>query len=356
MRGQIVRAVCWLSILVGTAALIAACGGGGGASGNPDAQEVSNNTNDTNNTIDRNNTNNTNNTNSGQCTPEQCAQSGQICTAQGCVDPPPTGCRSAGDTCDPTQLDQQTFVCLPVDDMGSNGVCLSKCDPNAPVEESCPSGSVCFDFSEGTEQFGACLMSECSGIFASEECADAGPNGGTCMPGINNINFCVPAGTAQEGAACVDMDFEVPPEQLCAVGVLCIDEECMTPCNPADANSCEGGLQCTEVFTGRSDIGLCFAGCQPYTVGQCPGGQGCIPISTTEGVCQEVGGLSAGSTCGEPVQDSCGEGQICLLQDEETGTGTCELFCNPNATQGQPGACGGQGEECFELSLPHIGV
>lgn len=282
------------------------------------------------------------------CTPEECEPEGKICTVNGCEYPP---CSNEGDVCEPASLDQADYVCLYETQGSDQGRCLIKC--NLDVVESCPTSSLCMDFSEGTQPFGACFESDCSDIFSSAaECSDVGPDGGTCLPFANGANFCVPAGTADLRAECSG-EVDAPADLTCALGLLCVDGQCEEPCQPA-ADTCQAPTTCVVMFEGHDELGLCHEACEPFSTNQCTQeGWGCWPISSTQGICVEVGSLREGETCGEGHGD-CAEGMFCLLETETTGT--CTLFCSPAAHPGEAGSCAGEGEVCTSLTLEHLGI
>jgi len=274
-----------------------------------------------------------------------CHSKNQDCTGDGCPSQQTGPCKNAGDACAVATLEQGNFYCQK-GKKPSEGICQSKCqpDPSDPEKEVCPVGSYCWSFDESLTM-GACRQSTCTDMLAyATECAESSPQGGTCVPYVNQTFLCQPAGTQPEGGACADADQDPAPatEQLCAAGSICDGGLCRKIC-PTDRDDCLAPKQCL----GASDlpgVGLCYEPCPPFSSGQCSeAGMGCNPITMDVGVCEPSGTGEVGKSCGTPTT-RCQEGLLCLAESDHGAA--CRKLCN---AQGQPGCAGAQ-DQCLELN------
>jgi hypothetical protein len=231
----------------------------------------------------------------------------------------------------------QGFLC--VDD-----VCRQECDPNAEPSE-CRAGAACLPVSEGGPSY--CQPSDCNGWLDTTSC-DAGAK---CIAFNNDADLCIPAGAGAEGDACDQTG-------ACGAGLICAFGACQPLCG-ADSECDEaGGERCVGVDEPGlldTNVGICEVGCDSYSFGQCPDGQGCFPITSDDGICDDVGDAGRYDACADP--EDCGDGTTCItFQAEDAGNnipqvGRCLPFCDPtldtqaamNATCPSGGADAGWG-------------
>lgn len=208
---------------------------------------------------------------------------------------------------------------------------------------SCGAGQACTD--EG------CVQGDCDGPLDASACADAGPNGGSCVPIGDGVFRCVPAGAAAAGDACEATDEAAAP---CAAGLVCAEGLCEAPCH-YEGEDCAEPLACVPGGTGVEGIGICAGGaCDPYSSGQCGSPYlGCLPMSDGGGICQPAGDVAEGGACGTEV-GLCVEGAACLLGAD--GEGACRHFCAPDAELGAAGACMAEDHRCVDLGAGFFGL
>ncbi|HUB07127.1 MAG TPA: hypothetical protein VMB50_09000, partial [Myxococcales bacterium] len=173
-------------------------------------------------------------------------------------------------------------VCVLFSDAGSSGAGI----PNGACELPCATSADCPNPTTRCDpDAGLCAHASCTGL----TCA-FGDGGGTCLPPsfswFGEQPFCVLAGTLTAGEVCAfpapQTAFEpangnaggpmtlpgvptLPPDELCAPGLLCVTEadggaSCAPACTP-DGGSCgDGGLICYPVDpTGYGFCGACGA-------------------------------------------------------------------------------------------------
>ena len=329
MKSNSFQPLLWLIVIFAITTFFAACGG-------DDNNNNSNNENDvretSQNEVEETET----------CSTDDDCPDGNICTVNGCEEIELNPCRRPGEPCDANNLDQGDYACIKemVDD--PTGICMPKCDDSVYDEEDyiepCPSGSFCFDFSEGAQPFDVCYSGDCTNVFTSaEDC-----QGGTCYPLINGASVCLPAGDAAEGQACDTTS--TTPDSTCAVGLLCLGGACTAPCSVGDSSACVAPETCNELAEDFSDVGVCAETCTPFSLDECTEGKGCIPTSETKGLCTLVGTAAAGEECEPPFYYSaCGPNLMCIPEESDDPTGTCTPICGPFANPGQMGSCADNG-------------
>ena len=237
-----------------------------------------------------------------------------------------TTCTAVGDACDPTM------------DAGAGFACIEEtCEAACAAVEDCPSGQICGQISDGGPAF--CIRSDCAG-WTDTSCAD----GTKCVGYINDAFLCTPDGGGAVGSACTATEQQQFP---CDAGLLCIFGECTELCG-GDGDCTAAGEACVadSIDTG---VGFCDVACTSYSLGECPAGQGCFPVTSEQGVCEDVGTVPHYAACDD--MNTCGEGAACIaFQSADAATGApdiarCLPFCDPtlasqdqsNATCPQPG-------------------
>jgi hypothetical protein len=213
------------------------------------------------------------------------------------------------------------------------------------TEEPCTPGS-CVEGQACTAD--GCVQGDCDGPLDAASCADAGPQGGNCVPIGEGVFRCVAAGEVEVGAAC-EAD-----EVSCAAGLVCAAGLCEAPCR-YEGEDCAEPLTCVPGGTGVEGVGICAGGaCEPYSSGQCGTPfLGCLPTSESEGICLPAGDVAEGGACGTEV-GLCVEGAACLLDGD--GGGSCRVFCAPDAEASATGSCLAEGQRCVDLGAGFFGL
>lgn len=138
----------------------------------------------------------------------------------------------------------------------TRGICAALCAPGA--DAACPPEAACVDFGAPDDPetpaddplvIGLCLDADCR-VLDPDGC----PGGSRCRPyGLgDDAGRCGPAGAAGPGEACRS-------EDDCADVALCVSRgagtECLTVCDPVDADPCGGGRCYSEDGWG---FGVCL--------------------------------------------------------------------------------------------------
>ncbi len=135
-------------------------------------------------------------------------------------------CESAGDTCDPAELEQPGFLCVEGGD--GAGYCLPRCDRSG-YADSCDPGSYCWSVDGASTA--ACFPSMCNTH------ADCGSD--TCVQLDNSYGSCLEAGPLGPGASCVTGG----TNPRCQQGYFCSAPtgqtgECAPVCDPFASSPC----------------------------------------------------------------------------------------------------------------------
>jgi hypothetical protein len=238
------------------------------------------------------------------------------------------------------------------------GLCLARCDTSEP---ECRAGSWCFELNDprDSDLDGACLSGDC--CRPGEECSFSCNDGtGTCFAVGNGASFCLDAGDAGEGDACVQgsagecaTNANCPAEFTCSdgtcvprlnfvceSGLFCFNGECVSPCS--GDGQCTTPETCVPVFdqTGANRPGLCGTECEPFSSGECGEDGYCeVQIGAFSGeitawfcgefdvpAAQRRGYLAACDPAG--VANQCGEGLVCVTEFASDTTGTCQQLCD----------------------------
>jgi hypothetical protein len=98
-------------------------------------------------------------------------------------------------------------------------------------------------------------------VLFGADCADPGAcctaTTPRCVPGVNGVNRCIPAGTGAEGDACGSRGLDD-----CAAGLVCVDgsdgARCRRLCEPGA--TCDAGMCETPPAVGGATWGVCPSG------------------------------------------------------------------------------------------------
>ena len=306
-----------------------------------------------------------------------CADAGltnNICEDGCCVEQVQV-CRAHLDECSSADQTTDTFICDT-----EAGVCLARCasdTADTTESEDCDRGSWCLPINGDPPETaptltGVCIPGDCDSIFDADACGGEG----TCLPVGNNASFCVPSGTAGDGAECgqtvegTECEDDTacggdefcsggictPLSDVCDAGLLCFQGECVTPCDRDNADC--GGDECVAVFDNTVDNrpGVCGTACEDFSAGECADGEACTPVTgrfgLNESICIEIPtddpGVGPGEECGDGI-GVCGEGYVCAnLGSEDEADNRCTQWCDPlDTTSGAFSDClgGSTGDE-----------
>ena len=265
-----------------------------------------------------------------QCAPRgTCDPCGGRCTASqqcingSCVNDSLPVCQFEGQPCDQNTEGTDTLTCFAGDNLEPDTLTCHAVCRDEQNSSDCPSGSFCAGLvdANGAPVGAACFNSNCtSPTRSATECSAASPSGGTCFPTRNNGFYCNPAGTGRRGATCTEV-------QECASGLSCVFGECQPLCTLRGSTApCPSPLGCVDLLDDPT-WGLCTDDCAGFSAAanECPSGQGCLPLTTTTGLCTEVGTSPARSACNPDAASP----ECVALTTCTQFTDAVEATCNP---------------------------
>lgn len=195
-----------------------------------------------------------------------------------------------------------------------------------------------------------CSVSEPGDCREGEKCTVVG-----CSPGSGwDSTRCRPLyGEGEHLDACTNITgSEVDGHDDCATGHYCMDGECRAFCD-WDEPACPEGSACA--YMGSGFPGMCFAACDPLDPSSCSPEGVCMPGLFGDGF------LCAADASGDEGQygdtcanlNACDPGLICSHVNDSVpvgcpdGEACCTPYCSLSASNGCPGAAGG--EVCVPL-------
>jgi hypothetical protein len=272
-----------------------------------------------------------------------------------------------GEPCDVFNETAPTFCAqgLTCESNGSVRVCRSACD----ADTDCGEGETCLDYTDVTDGL--------SYKFCSPRCEldnpDCGENG-ACV--ITDVLDDLAFGTCQEvgaenlaaaGEDCNVFDSDVPV-QFCAAGLTCefngVGYTCNQVCN--DMLMCADGETCidaTERYNEAFQYNFCSIPCDPLAQ-DCADESACAFSGVGEegptGTCvsEPASGMGQNTDdCTRAPTDpsywgSCAANNVCFIDDEATGAGSCGSFCG----DGRSDLCTGDYQACTDSSIEGLGL
>jgi hypothetical protein len=250
---------------------------------------------------------------------------------------PQNTCTNVGQPCDELTQETPLLACVAGDNTDLDvRTCHARCD-SANGDAECPTGSFCNTLGDSES---VCLRSNCnSPINPDPDCGALGENGGSCVPFNNGAFYCLNAGAAAEGAACVALED-------CAAGLNCLDGRCTSYCLLGNDATCGGNRECIDVLNADSAYGLCADACPGFdATDECGPGRGCFPFDEGQGFCTDAGAVALGGACQD--SDECVQFATCSrLLDEDPQT--CTALCERTQPDFGDSQCA-QGEICLSL-------
>ena len=264
---------------------------------------------------------------------------------------------------DPTFC-EQGYTC---ESNGTERVCRKACDADA----DCAEGQICLDYIEAADGLNY--------KFCSPTCQldnpDCGETGACVLTDINNgvaFGTCqevAPAQLVGEGERCDPYAEDTAPV-FCTSGLSCefdgVGYICRNVCS-ADADCAEGEtcFSAAERFDNDAfQYSFCTVPCDPLD-------QDCAAETDVCVFSGVIGGQPAGTcvadvtsgsaangeacTAGEEGYDywgTCAANNVCFIDDEMTGAGTCGSFC----AEGRSDLCTGEYQACTASSIDGLGL
>ena len=269
------------------------------------------------------------------------------CVAQG------GGCHYQGQGCSRRDHLQWTddYFCVDLDTgQGSEAVCAQDCRfTGCPVESECflvvpgfvnacstesdcGANEACVD---GQCVVAVCRPSQCDVTLGRE--ADC-PAGERCDRIANEANYCLPAGEAALGEACLGGLEALERRRFedgCRVGKACVAGVCHEYCGMQGDCSVEGE-SCTNLQVNGATLPICVSTCTPGAEESgCTETETCVPTGTSgEGACRPAGSVPVFEAC-EPGGEGCEPGTICAAEVEGGSMMRCLPVCDLGAGENE---------------------
>jgi hypothetical protein len=204
-----------------------------------------------------------------------------------------------------------------------------ECPKLCATDDESESGALCLPV-RANGKLGStrrCILSECSGSAASDEC---GPGMACQYTGRmeGGVYRCLPVGGRTLGQTCSGNS----AANLCGRGLRCVLGTCQPESCVTDTD-CQKGYRC-RVLAGGDNHKKCFPGCR--VDGDCPPDQSCVQAGATS-LC-----TPSKDTC---LKSGCPDGLVCHI--ERMTTADLRTLCRPPCDPEKPDRACGPDAEAF---------